>query len=50
MNSRDKGHRLERRIAKTWRDMGFMRAKTTRSCSRQLDACGIDIIGTTWLT
>ena len=41
--NRDKGHRLERRIAKIFQEMGFPFAKTTRASSRLLDSCKVDI-------
>lgn len=41
--NRTRGHNLERLIAKTFRELGYDYAKTTRSCSKLLDECGIDI-------
>ena len=50
MNQRLKGHTFERRIAKFFREaLDYTRGKTTRSCSRMLDACGVDIVGVPWL-
>lgn len=42
--NRDKGHNLEREVARWFRDkLGFKFAKTTREASRLLDSCKIDI-------
>lgn len=50
MNQRTKGHKFERLIAKFFREaLDYTRAKTTRSCSRLLDNCGVDIVGVPWL-
>lgn len=42
MNNRRKGHNLERYWAKWWREW-FPYSRTTRSESRLLDNCGIDL-------
>jgi hypothetical protein len=48
--SRKKGHNFERKIAKVIREnLGHTKCRTTRSSSRMLDACGIDLIGTNLL-
>lgn len=48
--SRRKGHNFERKIAKVIREsLGHEKCRTTRSSSRMLDACGIDLIGTNML-
>ena len=42
--NRNKGHRLERDVARWFREkLGFKFAKTTREASRLLDSCKIDI-------
>lgn len=42
--NREKGHRLERDVARWFREeLGFSFAKTTREASRLLDSCKIDI-------
>lgn len=47
MNQRAKGHNFERKIAKFLREkIGHDRCRSTRSSSRMLDACGIDLVGT----
>ncbi len=50
INTRTKGHNLERVIAKMMRDeMGFEFAKTSRFASRVLDNCKVDIAGVPFL-
>lgn len=50
INSRTKGHNLEREIAKMFRDeLGFKFAKTSRFASRILDNCKVDISGVPYL-
>jgi len=45
--SRRKGHNFERKLAKVIREnLGHTKCRTTRSSSRMLDSCGIDLIGT----
>lgn len=46
MSSRTKGHNFERSIAKYFREELGQNCRTTRSTSRELDACGIDLVGT----
>jgi len=41
--NRNKGHRLERLLAKVFRWLGFAYCKTSRQASRLLDDCGIDL-------
>tara|TARA_R110000850_G_scaffold34024_1_gene92241 strand:- start:43000 stop:43371 length:372 start_codon:yes stop_codon:yes gene_type:complete len=41
--NRAKGHNLERRIAKIFRDLGYPFAKTSRQASRLLDDSKVDI-------
>jgi len=41
--NRTKGHNLERRIAKIFRDLGYPFAKTSRQASRLLDDSKVDI-------
>lgn len=43
--SRNKGHNLERLVAKLFREIGFSRTRTTRQASHLLDSCGIDLVG-----
>jgi len=43
MNSRNKGHRFERKIAQDLRELGFTECKTSRAVSKLLDDCGIDL-------
>lgn len=47
--SREKGHRLERLIAKVFRDFGYGYAKTSRQASKLLDSCKIDLAFTPFL-
>lgn len=42
-NNRRKGHVLERRVAKKFRDIGYGFAKTSRQASRLLDDSKVDI-------
>lgn len=46
---RRKGHNFERSVAKQFRQLGFERVKTSRSCSKLLDDCGVDIVGLPFL-
>ena len=41
--NRDKGHRLERKLAQEFRDLGYERCTTTRQSSRLLDSCKVDL-------
>jgi hypothetical protein len=41
--NRNKGHDLERAIAKVLRKIGFLKCKTSRQASKLLDDCGVDI-------
>lgn len=43
-SARRKGHRLETRLAKVFREeLGFVYCKTTRQASKLLDDCGVDL-------
>lgn len=42
-NNRTKGHKLERELAKFFRDIGFSMCKTTRASSRLLDDSKCDL-------
>lgn len=46
MNQRTKGHNFERWICKLFRENLNHDCKTTRSLSKGLDDCGIDVVGT----
>lgn len=48
MSQRQKGHNLERLVARLFSQMGFP-ARTTRAASNLLDSCGVDIVGTPFL-
>lgn len=41
--SKQKGHQAERDLCTPFRDAGYDKVCTTRSSSRMLDACGIDL-------
>lgn len=43
MDVREKGHRLERKVATMLRSIGYDKAKTTRANNKTMDACGVDI-------
>jgi hypothetical protein len=43
IKNRRNGHTAERKLAKMFRDLGFDKCTTTRSSSRLLDSCGIDL-------
>jgi len=43
---RKRGNNYEVRIAKQFREMGWLRCKTSRSESKNLDAMGIDLVFT----
>ena len=45
---RKKGHNLERLIAQKFKEINF-KARTTRSSSKLLDDCGVDIVGTPFI-
>lgn len=48
--NRQKGHNLEREIARMFRDeLGYKHAKTSRLASRLLDNCQVDIAGIPFL-
>ena len=47
-NVRRIGHNYERKIAKEFRDLGFLRASTSRATSRIMDDAKIDINGVTY--
>jgi len=47
-NVRRIGHNYERKIAKELRDLGFLRASTSRATSRIMDDAKIDINGVTY--
>lgn len=42
--NRQKGHDLERQIARDLRELGYLKTKTARAASRLLDDCGVDIV------
>lgn len=42
VNSRTRGHNLERDAAAEWKDIGF-NAMTTRQGNRELDSLGVDV-------
>jgi hypothetical protein len=46
LNQRNKGHNFERTIANTLKNELGHNVKTTRAASKNLDNCGIDLIGT----
>ena len=41
--NRTKGHNYEREWARTYRELGFSKAKTSRQASRLLDDCLVDL-------
>ena len=45
LNVREKGHRLERKVAKDLRGVGHTKAKTSREASKLLDSSKVDIFG-----
>lgn len=47
--ARTKGHNWERMVRRFWIDMGYEQTRTTREASKQLDGCGIDLVGTPFL-
>ena len=46
INARTKGNQFEIYVRNVFRALGYMRAKTSRSCNRELDAAGVDLVGT----
>jgi hypothetical protein len=48
-NNRRKGHAYERELAKTFRELGYDKVKTSREASRLYDNCGIDLWGLPFL-
>lgn len=46
INARNKGHQFELYMRNVFRALGFMDAKTSRSCNRELDAAGVDLVET----
>lgn len=42
--NRQKGHNLERLLARIFRDLGFKHAKTSRQANRLADDCGVDLV------
>lgn len=49
MNPRRKGHNFERLLAKRFKEVLGHNVKSTRSSSRMLDNCGIDLVNTDML-
>lgn len=41
--NRNKGFQWERDLAQVFRDLGYLRCKTTRQTSRLLDSCKVDL-------
>lgn len=45
VNPRRRGHNGERHYMNVFKEMGYKRCSTSRSSSRQLDDCGVDLNG-----
>jgi len=46
INARNKGHQFEIYVRNIFRILGYPDAKTSRSCNRELDAAGVDLVET----
>ena len=44
INARNKGHQFELYVRNVFRALGYMQCKTSRSCNRELDAAGVDLL------
>ena len=44
INARNKGHQFELYVRNVFRALGYMQCKTSRSCNRELDAAGVDLV------
>lgn len=44
INSRNKGHAFELFVRDIFRRLGFKHCKTSRSCNRELDNAGVDLV------
>ena len=45
INSRDKGHAYERKLAKEFRKLGYAECRTSREVSKIRDNMGVDLCG-----
>lgn len=44
INGRKKGHAFELYVRDIFRRLGYVHCKTSRSCNRELDAAGVDLV------